>query len=229
MFSWSICWVFSGSAVGKEHACQSRRPKRCGFDPWVGKIPWNRRWQPTPVSLPGKAHGQWSLAGYSPWAFKESDKTEHICTQYTVCYLGMSTTRQKFVITQCFSEEPFLSPFSYVASDKRSIKNFKTAFQINSYLWPRTCMSIWVTEFWPEILYQCDAQRIRKNSITIIFSEERQPVLSLFSPFLVFNISLCCISLSVVVTGFFFFLYFFSLVERKLVRIDCWKAHWLSN
>jgi len=37
------------------------------FNPWVGKIPWKRKWQPTPVILPGKSHGQRSLAGYSPW------------------------------------------------------------------------------------------------------------------------------------------------------------------
>ena len=49
-------WCLSG----KESACQFRR---CGFDPWVGKIPWRRKWQPTPVFLPGKSHGQRSLAG----------------------------------------------------------------------------------------------------------------------------------------------------------------------
>jgi len=43
------------------------------FDPWVGKIPWRRKWQPTPVFLPGESHGQRSLAGYSPWDRKESD------------------------------------------------------------------------------------------------------------------------------------------------------------
>ena len=37
------------------------------FDPWVGKIPWRRKWQPTPVFLPGKSHGQRGLVGYSPW------------------------------------------------------------------------------------------------------------------------------------------------------------------
>ena len=46
------------------------------FDPWVGKIPWRRAWQPTPVFLPGESHGQRSLAGYSPWGHKESDTTE---------------------------------------------------------------------------------------------------------------------------------------------------------
>ena len=40
-----------------------------------GKIPWRRKWQHTPVFLPGKLHGQRSLAGYSPWAQKELDRT----------------------------------------------------------------------------------------------------------------------------------------------------------
>ena len=49
---------------GKGPTCQWRQ---CGFDPWVGKIPWRRKQQPTPVLLPGKSHGQRSLVGYSPW------------------------------------------------------------------------------------------------------------------------------------------------------------------
>ena len=49
--------------------------RRRGFNPWVGKIPWRREWQPTPVLLPGKFHGQRSLVGYSPWGRKESDTT----------------------------------------------------------------------------------------------------------------------------------------------------------
>ena len=46
------------------------------FDPWVGKIPWRRVWQPTTAFLPRKSHGQRSLAGYSLWGRKESDRTE---------------------------------------------------------------------------------------------------------------------------------------------------------
>ena len=57
--------AFPGGASGKEPTCQCRRHKRHGFDPWVGKIPWRRAWQPTLV-LPGESHGQRSLAGYSP-------------------------------------------------------------------------------------------------------------------------------------------------------------------
>ena len=53
-------------ANSKEPACQCRRLKSCGFDPWVGKIPWRRAQQPTPVFLPGESHGQRSLVGYCP-------------------------------------------------------------------------------------------------------------------------------------------------------------------
>ena len=63
--SWSARCVSGHS--GKESACQERRRKRHKFDPWVGKTPWRRKWQPTPVFLPGKSHGRRSLAGYSPW------------------------------------------------------------------------------------------------------------------------------------------------------------------
>ena len=48
------------------------------FNPWVGKIPWRRKWQPTPVFLPGESHGQRSLVGYSPQGRKESDMTERL-------------------------------------------------------------------------------------------------------------------------------------------------------
>ena len=52
--------------------------RETGFDPWVGKIPQRRKWQPTPVLLPGKSHGRRSLIDYSPWGCKESDTTERL-------------------------------------------------------------------------------------------------------------------------------------------------------
>ena len=55
---------------GKELTWQCRRRRRCGFDPWLGKIPCKRKWQPTPVFLLGKFHGQRSLVGHSPWGCK---------------------------------------------------------------------------------------------------------------------------------------------------------------
>ena len=48
------------------------------FSPWVGKIPWRRAWQPTPVFLPGESHGQRRLAGYNPWGHKSLDMTKVI-------------------------------------------------------------------------------------------------------------------------------------------------------
>ena len=46
--------------------------ERPWFNPWVRKIPWRRKWQPTPVFLPGKSHGQRSMVGYSPWSHKRA-------------------------------------------------------------------------------------------------------------------------------------------------------------
>ena len=60
----------------KESACECRRGQRCGIDPWAGKIPWRRAWQPTAVFLPGEFHGQRNLGGYSPWGCKELEMTE---------------------------------------------------------------------------------------------------------------------------------------------------------
>ena len=55
------------------------------FDPWVGKLPWRRAWQPTPVFLPEESHGQRSPAGYSPWGLKELDTTEQLNDNITTC------------------------------------------------------------------------------------------------------------------------------------------------
>ena len=60
---------------GTESACQCRRHSRRDFNPWVRKIPWRRKWQPTLGFLPGKSHGQRGLAGCSPWGCKKSDLT----------------------------------------------------------------------------------------------------------------------------------------------------------
>ena len=65
---------FPDGTVAKESTCQC---KKCRFDSWVGKIPWSRKWQPTPVFLPGNFHGQRSLVRYSPWGHKKSNMTEH--------------------------------------------------------------------------------------------------------------------------------------------------------
>ena len=69
---------FPGGVSRKESACQHRKYKRC-----VRKIPWRRKWQPTPVFLPGKSHGQRSLVGYRPQGLREPVLTEHTHTCVT--------------------------------------------------------------------------------------------------------------------------------------------------
>ena len=75
---------FPGGASGKESACQHRRCKRHGFNPWVGKTPWSSKWHPIPEFLPGRFHGQRSLAGYSPWAAKsQTEHSTHTTSEYS--------------------------------------------------------------------------------------------------------------------------------------------------
>ena len=71
---------------GKESACQHRRCRRWGVLPFprVGKIPWSRKWQPTPVFVSGKFHGQRSLVVYSPWVTKSQTQLS-IHTQLLLC------------------------------------------------------------------------------------------------------------------------------------------------
>ena len=70
---WCNCWVLLGFQVAQWwSACQCRRHR---FDPWVGKIPWRRKWLSTPIFSPGKSHGLRSLMCYSPWGCKELDMT----------------------------------------------------------------------------------------------------------------------------------------------------------
>jgi len=63
---------FPGDSVGR--VCLQCR--RTVFDPWLGKIPWRRKWQPTAAFLPGEFHGRRSLVGYSPRGHTESGTTE---------------------------------------------------------------------------------------------------------------------------------------------------------
>ena len=83
-------WLYEGLPrwlSGKESAHQCRRRREHRFDPRVRKIPYSKKWQPTPVFLPGKFHGQRSLVGYSPQGRKELDTTEQ---------LSLSKTKEDF-------------------------------------------------------------------------------------------------------------------------------------
>ena len=81
---------------GKESACQCRRHKRHGFNSWVRNIPWRRKWQPTPVFLPRKSHGQRSLVGYSPWSHKEHNSAHMKKEQmHSECHVRTETETEK--------------------------------------------------------------------------------------------------------------------------------------
>ena len=75
-------WWFNG----RECACQCSRH---GLDPWVRKIPWRRKWQPTPVYLPGKSLGKRRLAGYCPWGHKRV-RHDLVIKQQTTIFLALS-------------------------------------------------------------------------------------------------------------------------------------------
>ena len=90
-------------AQWKEPACQRRRH---GIDPWVGKIPWRRKWQPTPAFLPGESHGQRSLTAPIHGVAKDSDTTEHAHTyaRVYICARNWAEPRGSWVInTGCSS------------------------------------------------------------------------------------------------------------------------------
>ena len=95
--SLGLLWWLRGLSV----CLQCARP---GFDPWVGKIPWRRKWQPTPVFLPGESHGWRNLVGYSPWGRKESDTTGP--TSFSLlAFRGKTQTREKnessYLVNNC--------------------------------------------------------------------------------------------------------------------------------
>ena len=75
---------FPGASDSKASAYNGGDP---GFNPWVGKISWRKKWQLTPVFLPAKSHGQRSLMGYSPWGCKESNMTENLYMNIYTCLI----------------------------------------------------------------------------------------------------------------------------------------------
>ena len=116
---------FPGGARGKESGCQCRRCKRHMFDSWVWKIPWSRKkWQLAPVFLPGKFHGQRSLAGYSPWSCQELE--HNWATEHTYRYIYIYKIRY-----DCITEQ----------SGYKMICKFKTIF---SKMWLcRNALKCW--------------------------------------------------------------------------------------
>ena len=89
VFQEVIRWGFPGEAVVKNLLAGAGDAGVGEFNPWVRKISWSRKWQPTPVFLPEKFHGKRSLEEYNPWGSNELTMTEHAhkCTHiYTTFY-----------------------------------------------------------------------------------------------------------------------------------------------
>ena len=86
---------FPGGASGKEPTCQRRRHKRCRFNPWVGKISWTRKWQPTPVFLPGESHGQRSWRATVPKFAKSRTRRKRLNTRMHGTCRGLACARAR--------------------------------------------------------------------------------------------------------------------------------------
>ena len=102
-----VWWLPSG-ASGKEPACQWRRRKRWGFDPWVRKI-W-MAWQPTPVFLPGESHERRSLVGYNPYSRRVRHYWSNLAHTHTHTHMG----------------EKFKDHFKYKKIRKRAISKLNS-------------------------------------------------------------------------------------------------------
>ena len=113
---------FQGDTSGKEPACQCRWPKRSGFHPWVRKILWRRKWQPTPVFLPEKSHGQRNLAGYSPLSRKELNTTEWLTHTQNTYHQEWTVSYTLWVIMLC--------QWRFILDLKKKVLFLKTFFDI---------------------------------------------------------------------------------------------------
>ena len=110
---------FSDGASGEEPICQCRRCKKCGLNPWVRKITWSSKWEPTPVFLLGKSHG---LVDHQSTRVAELDMAERAHTHFYIlvhftfaelCEVGLNVRRIKFVLYgQFFMQKPieFMPP-----------------------------------------------------------------------------------------------------------------------
>ena len=147
---------FPGGVSGKEPTCQCRRHKRCGFDPWVRKIPWRRAWQSTPAFLPGKSHAQRSLVGYSPWVSESLTRlsnSAHRVILKTGCGKVFKVPRlakswHPINIAFCLF---FVVTFWYW-----SFSPFTTGcpFRSSCHLFLANCWS--TVQVWPETLFFCN-------------------------------------------------------------------------
>ena len=104
-FLWYTIWALwdKCGASGKDPTCQCRRCGKHGLLPCFRKIPWRRKWQPTPIFVPGEFHGQRSLAGYSPYDHTKLDGVKWFSTAH-----GWKTEDQHLAICPLLSVRPLI-------------------------------------------------------------------------------------------------------------------------
>ena len=154
-------WISSKESTYSAGDCLQCR--RLGFDPWVGKISWGRKWQPTPVFLLGKPHERRSLVGYSPWGPKESDMTEQLHFHFPFSLTQLQALARPSATTKAVSllahlpnhhsarSQHFLSAQSCPVSISRAPVRafiFRTGFLTHLHLEPQFALAV----LWAEII-----------------------------------------------------------------------------
>ena len=123
-----ITWRLLSS--GKVSTCQCRKCKGHKFNPWVGKIPWRRKWQPIPVILPGKFHGQRSLVGCSPWGHRVAHNRARVrasaCTHTHTCTQAVSSVQSLSCVRL------FVTPWTAVCQASLSFTSSRSLLKLIS-------------------------------------------------------------------------------------------------
>ena len=115
----SVSWYFwaSQEAQWQNNIClQMQLTQEIRFDLWVKKIPWKRKWQPPPVFLSGKPHGQRSLAGYSPWSHRVRHNWACTCSVILILYFRTHQKYYFYLLVESFSCVPFVKLMEHVDS-----------------------------------------------------------------------------------------------------------------
>ena len=138
--NFKFLWTFPGYITlpgnlnGKKSACQCRRHRRHEFNPWLRKIPWRRKWQPTPVFFPEEFHGQRSLAVYSPWGRKQLDITECLSHTHSINWMSVLTLKSLlvWVLTEsgsfCSSLDHHSIPRFYYSSSHTVVPQYMLSY-----------------------------------------------------------------------------------------------------
>ena len=139
--------------------------RRCGFYPWVGKIPWRKKWQPIAIFLPGKSHGQRSLVGYTPWGCK---RVRH----------DWATKQQQ----QCWASFHMLIGYLYIFSREMSIQVHRSFKKLVALLLLLSSISLHIMD----ILYQIYDLQIFSLISLILFTLLIVSSLILMNPNLIY-------------------------------------------